>query len=110
MSSNRNPKRAPHIGWEVPDDQNYVTAPDLSVTITREEAVTALVSLHEVHGGEWLELTNLQRILTTAAALSVAMGHDADWTLRQLANPYFFLAAKVLSREFTRVYEAGLLP
>lgn len=108
--SNRNPKRAPHTGWAVPDDKNYIIAPDLSVTITRQESIAAMLSLHTVHGGQWLELTDLQRILTTAAALAVAMGHDADWTLRMLANQYFFLAAKVLSQEFTKLFEMGLLP
>ena len=96
------------LGESGPD--SYIMAPDFSVTVTQADAVKALDSLYRVHRDEWAELDPLNRTLTTAAALAVAMGHDADWALRMLANPYFLTLARVLGEEFTTLFEAGLLP
>lgn len=116
MSRKRNPKRAPHVqlpstnGYVIPETQEFITAPDLSITITQVEAVEAMHSVYNLHGREWLELTELQRMLTMAAALSVAMGHDADWTMRMLTNRYFVTCSKVLAQEYGSLFELGMLP
>jgi hypothetical protein len=105
MSRKHSNKRNGSTPAQSTDHIPFITAPDLSITITRAEATNALKEIHSCFGVQWPGMSGMTQTFIAAAALAQAMGHDPKWTIDQLThNRYFRLAASALASEYTKAF------